>query len=128
MEMIEKQSGFLRDVARLVMYAHQLEGVMLTGGDLNQDNEWHSRNSWGDVGDRERKPGEGPQYKTPHLKTGQHPKRLAIDLNLFVDGEYITGHHDRFDDLGIFWEGLNIRNRWGGNFKKLDYNHFERRG
>lgn len=117
MNMSEKQSEFLQDVARLIMYAHRFKGVMLTGGDLYQDNEWLKKHTW-----------YGNTYKTPHLKTGQHPKRLAIDLNLFVDGKYITGHHDRFDDLGIFWEGLSVKNRWGGNFKKLDYNHFERQG
>jgi len=46
-------------------------------------------------------------------------KRLAIDLNLFKDGEYLTDTEDhRF--LGEFWESLG--GTWGGRWD--DGNHY----
>lgn len=57
-------------------------------------------------------------------RTSNHPKRLAIDLNLFVDGKYqrSTAAHG---PLGAFWEALHPRCRWGGRFKPKDGNHYE---
>ena len=48
-----------------------------------------------------------------------HRKRLAIDLNLFKDGRYLTSTkaHRRF---GEFWERLG--GSWGGRFG--DGNHY----
>jgi len=50
----------------------------------------------------------------------KHKKRLAIDLNLFKDGVYLTRtkHHKK---LGKFWE--SIGGVWGGRFN--DGNHYE---
>jgi hypothetical protein len=54
-----------------------------------------------------------------------HKLRLAQDINLWVDGEYITdGDHIAYQQLGEFWEGLDPDARWGGNFKSNDANHF----
>jgi len=34
---------------------------------------------------------------------------------------------EKLQPFGDFWEALNSRNRWGGNFHSLfDFNHFER--
>ena len=52
-----------------------------------------------------------------------HKMRLAADLNLFVDGDYITdGAHPAYVELGEFWRGIDPDARWGGDFK--DANHF----
>lgn len=58
-----------------------------------------------------------------------HCQRLAIDLNLFTYGnEYITDSNaPEYIKLGTFWEKLHPSNRWGGNFKRKDGNHFEMR-
>lgn len=59
-----------------------------------------------------------------------HSKRLAIDLNLFdLNGDYLS-NQKFYEQFGIYWESLNERNRWGGNFTKLggkinDGNHFQ---
>lgn len=48
-----------------------------------------------------------------------HKSRLAIDLNLFKDGVFITdtkGH----EPLGLWWE--SIGGTWGGRFD--DANHY----
>ena len=103
--MVKKQWGFLRDIARLVMFASAFPAIMLTAGEFY----------------------ESPDEVNPeHLRSGQHPKRLAADLNLFVDGVYIKGHHSYWEMLGYFWKNLNPDNRWGGDFSSRDYNHFER--
>ena len=48
-----------------------------------------------------------------------HKIRLAIDLNLFKDGKYLTETSDH-EKFGIFWE--SIGGSWGGRFK--DGNHY----
>ena len=54
-----------------------------------------------------------------------HRKRLAQDLNLFLNGRYLTSTkaHEQF---GIWWERLGMRKQiplcWGGRFN--DGNHY----
>lgn len=50
-----------------------------------------------------------------------HIERLAIDLNLFRGGEYVTDG-DCHAPLGEFWESLHRLCRWGGRFG--DGNHY----
>jgi D-alanyl-D-alanine carboxypeptidase-like protein len=57
------------------------------------------------------------------ISTSLHMERLAIDLNLFKDGVYITddeGHRE----LGAWWKSLGPRYKWGGDFKRQDPNHY----
>jgi hypothetical protein len=52
-----------------------------------------------------------------------HLLGLAVDLNLYLEGTYITdgtGHSDR----GGFWKSLDGDCRWGGDFKSQDFNHY----
>lgn len=77
----------------------------------------------------------GEAYRTPEqaalnaakgsgISHSLHTERLAIDLNLFKDGRYITdgeGHAE----LGRWWKALSPDHRWGGDFVKLkDFNHY----
>jgi len=51
-----------------------------------------------------------------------HTSKLAIDLNLFRDGLYLTETLD-YKVLGEYWESLG--GTWGGNFThRKDGNHF----
>lgn len=50
-----------------------------------------------------------------------HTKRLAIDLNLFQAGRYLTRTED-YRALGIWWEAQAADCAWGGRFG--DGNHF----
>ncbi len=52
-----------------------------------------------------------------------HPKRLAIDLNLFIDGAYQRSSK-AYEPLGRFWKSLHPDNAWGGDFTPRDGNHF----
>lgn len=57
--------------------------------------------------------------------TSLHCKRLAIDLNIFKDGEYLTKSED-YEFAGIFWMALHEDNTWGG--AGADGNHFSMGG
>ena len=62
-----------------------------------------------------------PGSTGPHLPTGEHPKRLAQDLNLFKDGQYLTTT-EAYQPFGVYWESLHPLCRWGGRWS--DGNHF----
>lgn len=53
--------------------------------------------------------------KTGKSKTyiSKHRQRLAIDLNMFIDGKYIRDSR-KYRILGELWE--KIGGRWGGRF------------
>ncbi|EHY4025916.1 M15 family metallopeptidase, partial [Escherichia coli] len=74
----------------------------------------------------------GEAYRTPeqaalNAKTGKgirnslHTLRLAVDFNLFINGEYQTDT-DAYRPLGEYWE--SIGGTWGGRFSRADGNHF----
>lgn len=91
-ELREQQSIFVRKVALLILYAYE-KGYTLTFGD-----------AWATSG---------------HIPKSFHYRRLAIDLNLFKEGIYLTKTEDhRF--LGEFWE--SIGGSWGGHWD--DGNHY----
>jgi hypothetical protein len=94
MSLRKKQSEFVRMVGLLINYA-TLQGYELTFGDAFAS--------------------------SGHTKESFHYKRLAIDLNLFKDGEYLTETQDH-KSLGLFWE--SIGGTWGGRFKNPDGNHY----
>lgn len=52
-----------------------------------------------------------------------HMDRLAIDINLFKDGVYLTTS-EAYAQLGAWWVTLGPMYRWGGNFKRIDADHF----
>lgn len=76
----------------------------------------------------------GEAYRTPeqavlNAQTGKgianslHRIRLAVDLNLFIDGKYQTDS-SAYKPLGYFWKSLDPDCCWGGDFKSKDGNHF----
>ena len=90
----EQQSEFTYRVALLILYAYA-RGFELTLGDA---------------------------YATSgHIRDSFHYKRLAIDLNLFKDGQYLT-LTEAHTPLGEFWESLG--GTWGGRFRQKDGNHY----
>lgn len=53
-----------------------------------------------------------------------HSVGLAVDLNLFKDGVYLSSSEDHAK-LGAFWKTLHPLARWGGDFRpRPDGNHY----
>ena len=104
----DTQREFTQDVADLIQFIYD-SGYECTLGDAYRDPRSHG------------KMGEDKAYGRP---TSAHKQRLAIDLNLFLDGKYLstTEAHRLF---GEFWEGMTQDNVWGGRFN--DGNHYSRR-
>lgn len=110
MKLSDEQWEFLKDVAKLINYAEKI-AVKLTGGELYRTEE------------QQRIYLENGKSKT---MLSYHLKRLAIDFNFFVDDNPVY-EHELITKMGEYWESLNEKNRWGGNFKSLkDTPHFER--
>jgi len=99
----QKQRNFTMMVSLLIQYAYE-QGYELTLGDAYRDPRVH-----GAVGEKE-------SYSSSQ---SLHKSRLAIDFNLFKDGEYLTSTEDH-KPLGEFWE--SIGGTWGGRFN--DGNHY----
>lgn len=57
------------------------------------------------------------------IKNSLHTQRLAIDLNLFKHGVYLT-ESESYRPLGEWWEQRHELARWGGRFSRPDGNHF----
>ena len=106
MTLRQKQSLFARNIAKLIQYAYA-EGYEVTFGDAYRDPRVHG------------KPGEKKSYSSA---SSNHKLRLAVDLNLFLDGKYLTSTESH-RVLGCYWETLHPDNRWGGRFN--DGNHYE---
>ena len=90
----EQQSKFALMVAELIIWAYE-QGYNITFGDAFAK-DGHSKNSF-------------------------HYKRLAVDLNLFKDGKYLSDTEDH-RPLGEKW--IEMGGTWGGNFKRPDGNHY----
>lgn len=88
----EKQRRFAHMVGRLIVWAYE-HGYELTFGDA--------------------------YARSGHMENSLHYCRLAVDLNLFIDGKYMTDT-DSHKPLGEFWE--SIGGSWGGRFG--DGNHY----
>lgn len=109
MTLREKQSAFAWFVSLLIQRADAL-GYQVTLGEAYRSPEEAARLA---------KTGKG-------IANSLHTVKLAIDLNLFRDGHYLssTAAHQ---PLGEWWETLHPLCRWGGRFKRADGNHYELR-
>jgi len=58
-----------------------------------------------------------------HMPGSLHHLGLALDLNLYKDGRYIT-NDEGHKELGEYWKSLHPDCRWGGDFARKDYNHY----
>jgi hypothetical protein len=94
----EQQSIFARRIAKLILWAYKTHGYEVTFG--------HA-------------------YRCEACKVGKkasyHKTRLAIDLNLFIDGRYCQSTEDH-RIMGEKWESMG--GTWGGRFKRPDGNHY----
>ena len=105
MTLRQKQSVFAFLVARLIIFANE-NGYELTFGEAKRPQE---------MADIYAKKGVGK-------KDSLHIKQLAIDLNLFKNGKYLSSTESH-KELGEWWERQHDNCRWGGRFN--DGNHYE---
>ena len=105
MTLSEKQRLFSKLLADLIQWAYK-KGFEVTMGECFRTPEQAALNA----------------QKGTGIANSLHTKRLAVDLNLFVEGQYqpTTEAHR---PLGEYWESLNPLCRWGGRFN--DGNHYE---
>src|SRR5690606_12054285 len=99
----QKQRRFTRLVGLLIEYAYQ-EGYELTFDDAYRDPRVH-----GAIGEK----------KSYSSAGSLHKERLAVDFNLFKDGQYLTRSED-YALLGEYREILG--GSWVGQIN--DSNHF----
>ena len=97
MTILEKQWKFVQMISLLILYAYQ-KGYTMSFGDAFRY--------------------EDCPYGNPE---SLHKIRLAVDLNLFKDGVYLTSTEDHLF-LGEFWESLDPECAWGGRWG--DGNHY----
>ena len=102
----QKQRLFTHLVGKLILKAYEL-GYDLYLGDAYRSPE---------VAEQMAREGRG-------IRNSLHCERLAIDLNLFKNGKYLTkSEHHR--PLGEWWKQQHPLCRWGGDFSKPDGNHY----
>jgi hypothetical protein len=99
------QTEFAKLVPRLIDKAFEL-GFEVTLGDAYRDPR-----AFGMM---------GVSKSYGHPKSA-HKRRMAIDLNLFKDGEFCDASEDH-RPLGEWWEKQHTLARWGGRFD--DGNHY----
>ena len=105
--MSELQQEFAQSAAKLIQKAAEL-GYGVTIGEAWRSPEQAALNASHGTG----------------IAHSLHTDRLAIDLNLFKDGEYLTTP-EPYIELGTWWKTLGPAYRFGGDFEHLkDYDHF----
>jgi hypothetical protein len=104
MTLRERQSLFTVLVAKLIQHAYGL-GYELSFGEAYRSPEEAARQA----------------AKGTGIADSLHTQRLAIDLNLFKDGHYLSST-SAHKPLGEWWEAQHPMCRWGGRFR--DGNHY----
>jgi hypothetical protein len=105
MTLSEQQRLFVRLVGLLIEWAYA-NGYEITFGEAYRTPEQAALNAAKGIG----------------ISNTLHTLRLAIDLNLFINGVYITAS-PAYQRLGEQWESMHTLARWGGRFSKPDGSH-----
>ncbi len=105
MTLSEKQQHFTQLVAKLITWAAS-QGYQVTFGEAYRTPAQAAINAQSGAG----------------IANSLHCQRLAVDLNLFINGVY-QRDSAAYLPLGEYWESLG--GSWGGRFKtRPDGNHF----
>lgn len=105
MKLGETQREFTKAIGKLILFAYSINGVELTFGDAYRDPR-----VYGVLGEKK---GYG-------AANSNHKNRLAVDLNLFVDGAYISSsEHTMWKKLHEAWVSFG-----GAKAIPNDANHF----
>lgn len=110
MTLSEKEKMFPHLIAALIDEAYRL-GYTVAFGEAYRSPEEAARDA---------AEGKG-------IRNSLHTLRIAIDLMLYKDGEYLTKSED-YKPAGDFWKSLSEKGSfeccWGGDFHRADGNHF----
>ncbi|MHC9057792.1 M15 family metallopeptidase [Pantoea sp. y20] len=105
MTLSEKQQLFAVMIANLILWASD-KGLRVTFGEAYRTPEQARLNAGSGKG----------------IANSLHTQRLAVDLNLFINGVY-QEKSEAYLPLGEYWESQG--GSWGGRFKsRPDGNHF----
>jgi hypothetical protein len=105
----QAQRRFAKMAAELVLYIYE-QGYEVTLGDAFRDPR-----AFGVMGV------QGPYGRG----YSAHKQKLAIDLNLFKEGQYLASTKDH-EVFGLWWESQG--GTWGGRFGDGNHYSFEYRG
>ena len=105
--MRKKQSIFILNVAKLIAWAFE-KGYELTVGEAYRTDEQQAIYL---------------QQGKSKAARSRHQDKLAIDLNLFINGEY-RADKESYKPLADYWKSLNPDNVAGYDWG-WDANHFE---
>jgi hypothetical protein len=107
----QQQSRFALAISNLILQAYDM-GYEVTLGDAYRDPRLH---------------GEFGVQKGYGRASSQHKRRLAIDLNLFKNGRYLSST-EAHRPLGEWWEAQHPDAAWGGRFNDGNHYSFTRGG
>jgi len=102
----QKQRLFTKLIGQLILWSYE-HGYELTFGEAVRTEAQAQANAASGAG----------------VARSNHLIRLAVDLNLFIDGVYRTDS-EAYAPLGEYWKSLNPLCCWGGDFSRPDGNHF----
>lgn len=109
MSLGKKQEVFTLNVAKLIFFANEM-GFSCRARELQRTQEEQKKYV---------EQGKSKTMKSNHLNS------TAIDIYFTKDGKIIENKED-LQELGDYWESLNEKNKWGGNYKSFyDAPHFE---
>jgi hypothetical protein len=108
MKLSEKQAIFSLNVSKLIIQSKEIFNIDITLGEAYRTKEQQSI-----------------YYSQGLTQTIQsrHQLRLAIDLHIFINGEWKTDK-ESYKPLALIWKNLNPLNDCG-YFWGWDFNHFE---
>lgn len=106
MTLREARCLFSHHVALLIMEAQHL-GFEVAIGEVVRDQRTAAANAAAGKG----------------ISNSVHLLGLAVDLNLYRDGKYLTLTSDHAE-LGAWWKAQHPLFRWGGDFTRQDGNHY----
>lgn len=124
MKLSEKQQIFAQNISKLILWVFTNEGYSVTLGEALRTGDQQLLYFEGKT---LTKTGTAVHLVVASRKSktmnSQHMEKLAVDLNLFIGGEYQTGK-EAYKPLAEYWKSLHTDNVAGYDWG-WDANHFE---